>query len=62
MKKEISPLIVVVAVLVVIVGGWFIFQRATGPIRSETASPDVTKMTSDEIAKIKQNSNPDSLR
>lgn len=50
------------AVLVVLVGGWFIFQSATGPIRSEKASPDVTKMTTEEIAKIKQNSNPENPR
>lgn len=61
MKKEISTPIAVVAVLLLVVAGWFFFQKTTGPIRSEDASPDVTKMTSEEIAKIKQGSNPDGM-
>ena len=62
MKKEISIPIVVAVVLILVVGGWFIFQKTTGAIRSESPSPDVTKMSTEEIAKIKQNSGPDNLR
>lgn len=62
MKREISPAIIAVVVVVLLVGGWFIFQGATGPIKSENASPDVTKMSDEEIAKIKQSSHPDNFR
>ncbi|RYG29551.1 hypothetical protein EON81_26490 [bacterium] len=61
MKKEISVPIAVVAVLVLIIGGWFVFQKATGPVGSEKPSPDVTKMTTQEIETIKQGSRPDNV-
>lgn len=61
MKKEISTPLAVAAVLVLVVVGYFIFQRTTGPIGSEAPSPDVTKMSNEEIAKIKGGSSPDNL-
>jgi len=61
MKKEISTPLAVVAVLLLMIGGWFVFQKATGPLSSENPSPDVTKMTREEIEQIKQGSRPDNL-
>ncbi len=62
MKKEVSTPLIVIALLILVVGGWFLFQKITGPIKSESPSPDVTKMTPEEIKKIKEKSNPDNLR
>lgn len=61
MKKEISTPLAVVVVVILVVGGWLLFQKSTGPIESESPSPDVTKMTQEEIDRIKQGSRPDNL-
>lgn len=61
MKKEISTPIALVAVVLLIAGVWFVFQKTTGPLRSESPSPDVTKMSNAEIEKIRNNANPDKL-
>lgn len=61
MKKEISTVAAVIAIALLAVGGWFAFQKATGPIRSENPSPDVTKMSAAEIEQIRHNASPDGL-
>jgi len=61
MKKEISVPIAVVAAILLLVASWYIFQQATGPIRSESPSPDATKMSRAELEKVKRLTNPDNV-